>query len=66
MASEMWVEQLADLQIAYPTFTAVIGLAARKITRQLGVVPLAPEWRALEKRHAPKPLRAEWETSDKY
>jgi pyruvate/2-oxoglutarate dehydrogenase complex dihydrolipoamide dehydrogenase (E3) component len=66
MASEMWVEQLADLQIAYPTFTAVIGLAARKITRQLGVVPLAPEWRALEKRHAPKPLRAEWESSDKY
>jgi pyruvate/2-oxoglutarate dehydrogenase complex dihydrolipoamide dehydrogenase (E3) component len=50
MASDMWVEQLAELQIAYPTYTAVIGLAARSIIRQLGVVPLAPEWRSLEQR----------------
>lgn len=56
MAANMWVEQLADLQVAYPTYTAVIGLAARKITRQLGVVPLAPEWRSLERRPV-----AEWE-----
>jgi dihydrolipoamide dehydrogenase len=56
MASGMWVEQLAELQIAYPTYTAIIGLAARKIVRQLGVVPLAPEWRSLERRPA-----AEWE-----
>ena len=61
MAAGMWVEQLADLQIAYPTYTAIIGLAARKITRQLGVVPLAPEWRSLEKRQPHKSLRAEWE-----
>ena len=61
MASGMWVEQMAELQIAYPTFTAVIGLAARKITRQLGVVPLAPEWRSLERRNQEKSLRAEWE-----
>ena len=61
MAAGMWVEQLADLQIAYPTYTAVIGLAARKITRQLGVVPLTPEWRSLEKRQPHKSLRAEWE-----
>jgi pyruvate/2-oxoglutarate dehydrogenase complex dihydrolipoamide dehydrogenase (E3) component len=56
MASDMWVEQLAELEIAYPTYTAIIGLAARKIVRQLGVVPLAPEWRSLERRPA-----AEWE-----
>jgi dihydrolipoamide dehydrogenase len=56
MASDMWVEQLAELQIAYPTYTAIIGLAARKIVRQLGVVPLAPEWRSLERR-----MSAEWE-----
>ena len=31
-------------------------LAARKIVRQLGVVPLAPEWRSLERR-----MTAEWE-----
>jgi len=61
MAAGMWVEQLADLQIAYPTYTAIIGLAARKITRQLGVVPLTPEWRSLEERQPHKSLRAEWE-----
>jgi pyruvate/2-oxoglutarate dehydrogenase complex dihydrolipoamide dehydrogenase (E3) component len=61
MAAGMWIEQLADLQIAYPTYTAIIGLAARKITRQLGVVPLAPEWRSLEKRQPHKQLSAEWE-----
>ena len=56
MAAGMWIEQLADLQIAYPTYTAIIGLAARKIVRQLGVVPLAPEWRSLDRRPV-----AEWE-----
>lgn len=61
MAAGMKVEQLADLQIAYPTFTAVIGLAARKITRKLAGVQLAPEWRSLERRSPDKRLRAEWE-----
>lgn len=53
MAADMWVEQLAEMELAYPTFTAVVGLAARRLVRQLGVVPLNPEWREL---HA-----AEWE-----
>ena len=61
MAARMWVEQLADLQIAYPTYTAVIGLAARKIVRQLGVTPLAPEWRSLERRISDRRLHTEWE-----
>jgi pyruvate/2-oxoglutarate dehydrogenase complex dihydrolipoamide dehydrogenase (E3) component len=64
MAAGMWVEQLAELQIAYPTYTAVIGLAARKISRQLGVVPLTPQWRALEHRSPDRHLRAEWEFGD--
>jgi len=55
MAADMWVEQLAELQIAYPTFTAILGLAARRIVAELGVTPLAPEWRTLGR--AP----AEWE-----
>jgi pyruvate/2-oxoglutarate dehydrogenase complex dihydrolipoamide dehydrogenase (E3) component len=59
MAADMWVEQLAEMQLAYPTFTAIIGLAARQIVRQLGVMPLAPQWRALGKLHL-----AEWERSD--
>jgi pyruvate/2-oxoglutarate dehydrogenase complex dihydrolipoamide dehydrogenase (E3) component len=37
MAAEQPVERLADLQLAYPTFTAIIGLAAREAARQLGV-----------------------------
>jgi pyruvate/2-oxoglutarate dehydrogenase complex dihydrolipoamide dehydrogenase (E3) component len=56
MAGDMWVEQLAELQIAYPTFTAVLGLAARQIVTELGVRPLAPEWRTLTRLHG-----AEWE-----
>jgi pyruvate/2-oxoglutarate dehydrogenase complex dihydrolipoamide dehydrogenase (E3) component len=59
MAADMWVEQLADLELAYPTFAAIVGLAARQITRELGVVPLAPHWRTLGQAAA-----AEWERSD--
>jgi pyruvate/2-oxoglutarate dehydrogenase complex dihydrolipoamide dehydrogenase (E3) component len=56
MAADMWVEQLAELELAYPTYTAIIGLAARDLVRELGVMPLTPQWRALGRRHA-----AEWE-----
>jgi pyruvate/2-oxoglutarate dehydrogenase complex dihydrolipoamide dehydrogenase (E3) component len=41
MGAGMRVEQLADLELAYPTFTALVGLAARRISRTLGLVPLA-------------------------
>jgi pyruvate/2-oxoglutarate dehydrogenase complex dihydrolipoamide dehydrogenase (E3) component len=58
MAADMWVEQLAELELAYPTYTAIIGLTARKIVRELGVMPLAPQWLSLG-----KPL-AEWERSE--
>ena len=56
MAADMGVEQLAELELAYPTFTAIVGLAARQIVRTLGVVPLAPEWWSLARPHT-----AEWE-----
>jgi dihydrolipoamide dehydrogenase len=59
MASDMWVEQLAELELAYPTYTAIVGLAARRLVHDLGVMPLAPQWRVLGKRYA-----AEWERSD--
>jgi dihydrolipoamide dehydrogenase len=58
MAAGMWVEQLAELELAYPTYSAIVGLAARNLVRELGVMPLAPEWRALGKAHL-----AEWERS---
>jgi dihydrolipoamide dehydrogenase len=60
MAANIRVEQLANLEIAYPTFTAVVGLAARQIVRQLGLTNLAPQWRTLERKDG-----AEWERSDK-
>ena len=36
MAAEQPVEQLTGLQFAYPTFTAIVGLAAREAARRLG------------------------------
>ncbi len=59
MSADMWVEQLAELELAYPTYTAVVGLAARQAVRQLGVLPLAPQWQTLGRE-----LVAEWEWSD--
>jgi hypothetical protein len=59
MAAGMWVEQLAELELAYPTYTAIVGLAARRLVHDLGVMPLAPQWRALGKGHA-----AEWERGE--
>jgi pyruvate/2-oxoglutarate dehydrogenase complex dihydrolipoamide dehydrogenase (E3) component len=55
MAAGMRIEQLAELEIAYPTYTAMLGLAARRVVRELGVMPLTPEWRALDRPHG------EWE-----
>ena len=59
MAAGMWIEQLAELELAYPTYTAIVGLVARKIVRELGVMPLSPEWRTLGHPHA-----SEWERRD--
>jgi dihydrolipoamide dehydrogenase len=59
MAADMWVEQLAELELAYPTYTAIVGLAARQLMRELGVMPLAPQWLALGKLRT-----AEWEQSE--
>jgi dihydrolipoamide dehydrogenase len=60
MAAGMHVLELAELELAYPTFTAVVGLAARQLVRQLGLTPLAAEWRTL---HRLKSRSAEWENS---
>jgi pyruvate/2-oxoglutarate dehydrogenase complex dihydrolipoamide dehydrogenase (E3) component len=58
MAANMTVEQLAELELAYPTFAAVVGSAARQLVRELNLVPLAPQWLALGRRGA------EWERQD--
>ncbi len=58
MAAGMRVEQLADLELAYPTFTGIVGLAARHLCRELGVMPISPQWRGQGRLRA-----AEWEHS---
>lgn len=57
----MPVEQLADVEFAYPTFTAIVGLAARRILRELGLVAVSPRWGVPE-----RTLGAEWEHSSEY
>jgi pyruvate/2-oxoglutarate dehydrogenase complex dihydrolipoamide dehydrogenase (E3) component len=59
MAGGLYIEQLAELEIAYPTFSAVVGLAARQLVRELGVVPVVAEWQELKKLRG-----AEWERRD--
>ena len=44
MASGMRVEQVAELQLAYPTFTEAVGMAAQKLVRELGLAPLPQLW----------------------
>ena len=60
MAAGITVQQLAELEIAYPTYAAVVGLAARQLVHRLGLMPLSPQWRALHKPHL-----AEWERTDR-
>ncbi len=59
MAAGARVEDLAQVELAYPTFTAIVGLAARQMVRDLGVVRLSPAWRTLL-----EPRAAEWERSE--
>jgi len=59
IAADMPIEQLALMELAYPTFTAIVGLAARRIMRELGVIQLAPQWRNLSRASI-----AEWERGE--
>ncbi|HYL41921.1 MAG TPA: hypothetical protein VEU97_00930, partial [Ktedonobacteraceae bacterium] len=44
MAGNMRVEEVAELQLAYPTVTEGVGMAAQKIVRELGVAPMPKLW----------------------
>jgi pyruvate/2-oxoglutarate dehydrogenase complex dihydrolipoamide dehydrogenase (E3) component len=59
MRAGMPVEQLADVEFAYPTFTAIVGITARRILRELGLVAVSPRWGIPE-----RTLGAEWEHGD--
>ncbi len=58
MAAGSRIEQLAAVELAYPTYTAIVGLAARRIVYELNLVALSPQWRALGRQVA------EWEGSE--
>ena len=59
MAAESTIESLAALELAYPTYVAIVGLAARRAVHYLGLMELAPEWREMGPFYA-----AEWERRD--
>jgi pyruvate/2-oxoglutarate dehydrogenase complex dihydrolipoamide dehydrogenase (E3) component len=61
MAAHLHVEQLAELELAYPTYTAIVGLAARQLARELQMTPVSAEWQTLERLER-RP--AEWERMD--
>ncbi|MGD0698520.1 MAG: NAD(P)/FAD-dependent oxidoreductase [Trebonia sp.] len=44
MAAGMRVEQVAELQLAYPTFTEAVSMAAQKICRTIGVGSFPQAW----------------------
>jgi pyruvate/2-oxoglutarate dehydrogenase complex dihydrolipoamide dehydrogenase (E3) component len=56
MAAEMPVERLAEVEFAYPTFTAIVGLAARQVVHALRLGSAAEAWEAMG-----RPRQAEWE-----
>jgi dihydrolipoamide dehydrogenase len=62
MVAGMTVEQVAHLEIAYPTYTAVLGLAARQVLTVLGAYESSVHWRSLGRTSA-VPV-AEWERRD--
>lgn len=59
MAAESTVESLASLELSYPTYVSIVGLAARRAVHNLGLMELSPEWCALGPFYA-----AEWERRD--
>ena len=44
MRAGMNVEQLAEMQFAYPTFTEAVSMAAQKVCRAIGIGHFPPAW----------------------
>jgi len=59
MSSGLSIENLANLELAYPTYVSVVGLAARRAVFHLGLMELAPEFCEIGPFYA-----AEWERRD--
>jgi pyruvate/2-oxoglutarate dehydrogenase complex dihydrolipoamide dehydrogenase (E3) component len=56
MAAEMPVDRLAEVEFAYPTFTSIVGLAARQVVHALRLGSEAEAWEAMG-----RPRQSEWE-----
>ena len=56
MAADMPIEKLATVEYAYPTFAAIIGVAARQIAGEMNWIPVEAQWQGLSRRRV-----AEWE-----
>jgi pyruvate/2-oxoglutarate dehydrogenase complex dihydrolipoamide dehydrogenase (E3) component len=56
MAAGMTVEQVAELQLAYPTFTEGVSMAAQKICRAIGTGHFPQAWSYLGSEDEPAPL----------
>jgi pyruvate/2-oxoglutarate dehydrogenase complex dihydrolipoamide dehydrogenase (E3) component len=59
MSAGMTVGQLAEVEFAYPTFTSIVGLAARQAVHGLRLGDRAPDWEAMG-----RPRQSEWERRD--
>jgi pyruvate/2-oxoglutarate dehydrogenase complex dihydrolipoamide dehydrogenase (E3) component len=59
MAGGMSVDRLAEVEFAYPTFTAIVGLAARQIVHAVRLGEAAQAWEAMG-----RPRQSEWERRD--
>jgi hypothetical protein len=59
MAADSTVEILANLELAYPTYVSIVGLAARRAVHYLGLMEVSPEWHEIGPHYA-----AEWERRD--
>jgi hypothetical protein len=44
MAASMNVEQLAEMQFAFPTFTEAVSMTAQKACRTIGIGQCPPAW----------------------
>ena len=44
MAAGMSVEQIAEMQFAFPTFTEAVSMAAQKVCRTIGIGQFPPAW----------------------
>ena len=47
MAAGMRVEEVAEVQFAFPTFTEAVGQAAQMVVNQLGVRAMPQLWSSL-------------------